>query len=45
MEAYIISGVRTAVGSFTGSFSPVRADDLAAVVWKGLLEKNPDFDA
>ncbi|MBP7168123.1 MAG: 3-oxoadipyl-CoA thiolase [Bacteroidia bacterium] len=44
MEAYIISGVRTAVGSFTGSLSPVRADDLAAVVLKGLLEKNPDFD-
>jgi 3-oxoadipyl-CoA thiolase len=44
MEAYIISGVRTAIGSFTGSLSPVRADDLAAVVLKGLLDKNPDFD-
>ena len=35
-EAYIINGVRTAVGNFGGSLSPVRADDLAAIVIKKL---------
>ncbi|MFI5205148.1 MAG: 3-oxoadipyl-CoA thiolase, partial [Flavobacteriales bacterium] len=42
--AYIIDGVRTAIGNFTGTLSPVRADDLAAVVLKKLLEKNPSLD-
>lgn len=41
MQAYIIDGVRTPVGNFGGSLSPVRADDLAAVVIKALVEKNP----
>mgnify|MGYP006284647437 CR=1 FL=1 len=36
-EAYIIDGVRTAIGSFGGSLSPVRADDLAAHAIKGLI--------
>lgn len=44
MEAYIVSGVRTAIGNFGGSLSPVRADDLAAAVLKGLSERNPAID-
>lgn len=43
-EAYIIDGIRTAVGSFTGTLSPVRIDDLAAHVIKNLMDRNPDFD-
>jgi 3-oxoadipyl-CoA thiolase len=44
MEAYLISGVRTAIGNFGGALSPVRADDLAAAVLKGLLDRNPAID-
>ncbi len=45
MNAYIISGVRTPIGKFKGSLGPVRADDLAAMSLKALLEKNPGIDA
>ncbi len=44
MNAYIVSGVRTAIGNFAGSLSSVRADDLAAHVLKSLLEKNEKLD-
>ncbi|MCB0529804.1 MAG: 3-oxoadipyl-CoA thiolase, partial [Saprospiraceae bacterium] len=40
-EAYIIDGVRTPVGKFGGSLSPVRTDDLGALVLKALAEKHP----
>lgn len=43
-EAYIIDGVRTAIGNFTGSLSPVRADDLGAVVLKEIVTRNPNID-
>ena len=43
-DTFIIDGIRTAVGSFRGSLSGVRADDLAAHVIKALLEKNTDLD-
>lgn len=43
-EAYIINGVRTAIGNFGGTLSGVRADDLAAIVLKELLLKNPTLD-
>ena len=42
-EAYIIDGIRTAFGSFRGSLSPVRADDLAAITIKELLRRNPEI--
>jgi acetyl-CoA acyltransferase len=45
MEAYIISGFRTAVGKAPkGKFRFMRADDLAAEVVKTLLEKIPELD-
>jgi 3-oxoadipyl-CoA thiolase len=44
MDAYIISGVRTPIGKFKGALSPVRADDLAALTLRALLEKNPEID-
>lgn len=44
MDAYIISGVRTPIGSFTGSLSSMRADDMAAFVLRELLSRNPGVD-
>ena len=40
-EAYIVDGIRTPIGNFRGSLSGVRADDLAAIVLKKLVERNP----
>lgn len=40
-EAYIIDAIRTPIGSFRGMLAPVRADDLAAIPIKALLEKYP----
>ncbi len=42
--AYIIDGVRTPIGSFGGALSAVRADDLAAIVLKELMQRNPSID-
>jgi 3-oxoadipyl-CoA thiolase len=44
MNAFIVEGVRTAIGNFAGSLAPVRTDDLAAVVLKGILTKYPQLD-
>src|SRR5262245_48120781 len=43
-EAYIINGTRTAIGNFGGTISPVRADDLVAIVLSELRKKNPSVD-
>ena len=40
-EAFIIDGVRTPIGKFTGTLSTIRTDDLGALVIKALVEKNP----
>ncbi|MBG6233659.1 3-oxoadipyl-CoA thiolase [Pedobacter sp. CAN_A7] len=42
-EVYIIDGIRTPIGSFGGSLSPVRTDDLAALVIKELVKRNPQI--
>lgn len=42
--AYIIDAVRTPIGNFTGSLSPVRVDDMGALVIKTLMERNPSVD-
>ncbi len=45
MEAYIISGYRSAVGKAKkGGFRNYRSDDLAVDVIKYLMEKNPKID-
>lgn len=41
-EAYIVDAIRTPIGSFRGALAPVRADDLAAIPIKALLEKYPN---
>ena len=43
-NAYIVDGIRTAVGKFGGSLSQVRPDDLGAIVIKELVKRNPSFD-
>lgn len=43
-QAYIINGVRTPIGNFGGSLSAVRTDDLATLVLKELINKNPSVD-
>jgi acetyl-CoA C-acetyltransferase len=44
-EAVIVDAVRTPIGrAVKGSLKDVRADDLAAVPLKALIERNPDVD-
>lgn len=43
-DAYIVNGIRTAIGNFGGTLAPVRTDDLAAFVLKKLMEKNSGLD-
>ncbi|MCO6059211.1 3-oxoadipyl-CoA thiolase [Pseudomonas sp. MOB-449] len=40
-EVYICDAIRTPIGRFGGSLAPVRADDLAAIPIKALVERNP----
>ena len=42
-NAYIVDGIRTAIGKFTGSLSPVRTDDLAAHVIRDLYSRNSNI--
>ncbi len=42
-QAYIIDAIRTPIGSFGGSLSTVRADDLAALVIAELVKRNPNI--
>jgi len=42
-EAYIIDGIRTPIGRFTGTLSPVRTDDLGALVIKEIVRRNPSI--
>lgn len=43
-DVFIVDAIRTAVGNFGGTLSPIRCDDLAAIVMRALLERNPDID-
>ncbi|GHN00759.1 acetyl-CoA acetyltransferase [Cytophagales bacterium WSM2-2] len=43
-SAYIIDILRTPIGKYAGSLATVRPDDLAALVVKKLLERNPSID-
>ena len=40
-EAYIVDGIRTAIGNFCGTLAPIRTDDLGALVIKELVKRNP----
>ena len=42
--AYICDAIRTPIGRYGGSLSSIRADDLAAIPIKALIERNPKAD-
>jgi len=43
-DIFICDAVRTPIGRYGGSLSSVRPDDLAALVMKTILERNPQID-
>lgn len=43
-EAYIVDGIRTPIGSFMGTLSAVRTDDLAAHAIAELVKRNPQLN-
>jgi 3-oxoadipyl-CoA thiolase len=43
-DVFICDAVRTPIGRFGGALATVRADDLAAIPLKALLERNPGLD-
>ncbi|MBD8268576.1 3-oxoadipyl-CoA thiolase [Pseudomonas fluorescens] len=43
-EVFICDAIRTPIGRFGGGLSTVRADDLAALPIKALIERNPRVD-
>jgi len=43
-EAFICDYVRTPIGRYGGALSGVRADDLAAIPIKALIDRNPKVD-
>ena len=43
-EAYICDYVRTPIGRYAGALSSVRADDLASIPIKALIDRNPNVD-
>ncbi len=44
MNAYLVDGVRTPIGSFGGSLSSIRTDDLAAHALASLMARHPNVD-
>ena len=43
-EAFICDVIRTPIGRYAGALSSVRADDLAAIPIKALIDRNPNVD-
>jgi 3-oxoadipyl-CoA thiolase len=43
-EAFICDAVRTPIGRYAGALSSVRADDLAAIPIRALIDRNPGVD-
>lgn len=44
-EAYVVDGIRTPIGNIRGALSGIRADDMAALVLKELVARNPNIPA
>src|SRR5690606_2166383 len=42
--AFILDYVRTPIGRYGGALAAVRADDLAAIPIRALLDRNPQLD-
>lgn len=43
-QAFICDAVRTPFGRYGGALAPVRADDLAAIPFRALMQRNPNVD-
>src|SRR3546814_8542512 len=43
-HAFICDAIRTPFGRYGGALAPVRADDLAAIPLKALMQRNPAVD-
>lgn len=43
-DVFIVDGLRSPIGSFGGTLSTIRPDDLAAIVIKGLMDRHPNLD-
>ncbi|WP_066478955.1 MULTISPECIES: 3-oxoadipyl-CoA thiolase [unclassified Sphingomonas] len=43
-DAFICDAIRTPIGKLNGALSSIRADDLAAIPLKALMERNPGVD-
>ncbi|MFZ7144924.1 MAG: beta-ketoacyl synthase N-terminal-like domain-containing protein, partial [Bacteroidota bacterium] len=43
-NAYIIDYIRTPIGSFAGTLAAIRTDDLAVIVLKEIIKRNPNVD-
>ena len=43
-HAFICDAIRTPIGRYGGALAPVRADDLAAIPIRALIERNPAVD-
>lgn len=43
MDSFIIDGVRTPIGNYKGTLATIRTDDLAALVIKEIVARNPNI--
>ena len=43
-EAFVCDAIRTPFGRYGGALATVRADDLAAIPIRALMERNPKID-
>jgi 3-oxoadipyl-CoA thiolase len=43
-DVFLCDGIRTPIGRYGGALASVRADDLAAIPLKALVERNPGVD-
>jgi len=43
-DAYICDAIRTPIGRYGGALSSIRADDLAAIPIRALIDRNPKID-
>ena len=43
-QAYICDAIRTPIGRYGGALSSIRADDLAAIPIRALIDRNPGVD-
>ncbi len=43
-QTYIIDYIRTPIGSFAGTLAGIRTDDLAVIVLKELIKRNPSIN-